>query len=89
MKTNKILYLKGLCYIQDSSDCALALYFNSDKIIKTYCSVSVNNISKNTVTQRTLNYNLIDVIKKSILECKCYGYMDARNISPPSHNNLP
>ena len=36
----------GLHPVQGSTDCALALYFNNDNAIKSYCSITLNTFTK-------------------------------------------
>ena len=61
-------------------DCALALYFTDDCAIKMHCSITVNAICKNSVTQLSLNHYLKAVIQSSYVKCICRGYIDTKTV---------
>ena len=70
-------YLSGGLYpVSGSTDFTLALNFNKDNVIKSFCSITVNTITKDSITQLSPNLYLISVIQSSSIECRCTGYTD-------------
>ena len=65
-----------------NNNCALALYFERDQDIKVCWSISVNKISRNSITQLGLNHYLLTVIQNSTIEHRYPWCTDTRNITP-------
>ena len=66
----------GLYPVQRSTYCALALYFNNDSAIKSYCSITVKTITKISFTWLSPN-------QSSSRECTCPGYTNSKTFDPP------
>ena len=65
---------RGLYPVQGSNDCILVLYFNNDNAITTYCSITLNTVYKNSVTQLSPNHYLMSLIQYSSIQHRCPGY---------------
>ena len=74
---------EGLYQIKEYNNCIFALYFNSDQDIKIHCSISVNKISRNSISQLNANHYLMAVIQNGIIECRCPEYTEKINVTPP------
>ena len=72
----------GVLYPADvSDDWALALYSNDDHVIKAHCPITVNTISKNSITQLWPNHYLMDTIPTRSIEHRCPGCTDIKIVN--------
>ena len=62
---------------------SLAPYFNNAHCIKAHWSISVSNISRNSITQLCPSNYFIAVIWNSTVECRYPSHTDTRNATPP------
>ena len=81
-KSTSVPYQKA--YIQYKTEMTMHWHCISAMIksMKKYCSVPVKSISNNTVTWISPNNYVLAVISKISIECRFFGYTDARNITP-------
>ena len=70
----------GIYPVKGSNEYALGLYFNININIQNYCSVSVNNIMTNTITQIKSKFLPHGCSKKLHHKQRCPGNMDTRNV---------
>ena len=73
----------GPCSAQGGRDCALVLNFNKDNAIKSYCLITINTITKNSITQLILNHYLMSLCKPSSTEHRYPSYTDSKTVNPP------
>ena len=82
MDIMKCLY-GGLCPVPGSTGGGLDLYLNNYNVIKLHCSITVNTITKNSMTQLKPNHYLMTVIKLNPIKCRCPDFTDRKTINPP------